>query len=63
MLKKLMFIAYRYNMHSGEWARQELPGPPDFSTWWKSWMVLKTTFLLLDAVAPEPLELYGEFIR
>eukprot|EP00974_Lingulodinium_polyedra_P044995 4316357-Lingulodinium_polyedra.AAC.1 len=58
-----MYTAYAYQPATGEWRRQELPGPSDFPSWWKSWMVLRTTFLLLKAVSPEPLDLYGEWIR
>ena len=63
MLKRLMFTAFSYNVQTGTWTRQELPGPPDFQSWWRSWMVLKTTFLILGEVSPEPLDLYGEWIR
>ena len=41
----------------------ELPGPPDFDTWWKSWLVLRCALLLLKAVKAERLELYSELIR
>ena len=58
-----MFTAFAYNVQTGEWSRQELPGPPTFEAWWKSWVVYRTALLLLQEVNPEPLDLYGEFIR
>eukprot|EP00974_Lingulodinium_polyedra_P132972 11223840-Lingulodinium_polyedra.AAC.1 len=58
-----MFTAYAYQPASGKWKRQELPGPADFPAWRKSWMVLRTTFLLPKAVSPEQLDLYGEWIH
>ena len=63
MQAKLVFTAFRYSVATGDWLRRELPGPSDFASWWKCWMVLKTTFLLLGAVSPEPLDLYGEWRR
>ena len=62
-LKKLQFIAFSYNPHTGEWSRSELAGPPDFEHWWRSWIVFKTTLLLLNAVDTEILDLYGEHVR
>ena len=46
LLRKLTFISYHYNAPEGTWKRMELPGPPDFDSLWKSWLVLKCTFLL-----------------
>ena len=63
LLRKLTLIAYHYNAPDGSWKKQDLPGPPDFESWWKSWLVLKCTLLLLDAVQPERLEHYGEHLR
>ena len=63
LLRKLTFISYQYNAPEGSWKRLELPGPPDFDAWWKCWMVLSTTLLLLEAVKAERLALYGELIR
>jgi hypothetical protein len=63
LLRKLTFISYQYNAPEGSWKRLELPGPPDFDSWWKSWLVFKCTLLLLDAVRPERLDHYGEHIR
>jgi hypothetical protein len=63
LLRKLTLMAYHYNAPEGTWKRVELPGPPDFESWWKSWLVLKCTLLLLGSVKPERLDLYGEHIR
>jgi hypothetical protein len=63
LLRKLTLIAYHYNAPDGSWKKHDLPGPPDFESWWKSWLVLKCTLLLLDAVQPERLEHYGEHLR
>eukprot|EP00969_Alexandrium_andersonii_P055526 2446894-Alexandrium_andersonii.AAC.1 len=32
-----MFAAFLHNAPTGEWTRQELPEPPAFEAWWKSW--------------------------
>ncbi len=63
LIRKLTFISYHYNAPEGTWKRLELPGPPDFDSWWKSWLVLKCTFLLLGGFKPERLDLYGEHLR
>ena len=63
MLKRLTFVSQTLDFASGEWKRQELPGPPDFNAWWRSWKVLRTALLLLEISPPEPLDLYGEHIR
>ena len=39
------------------------PGPSTFDLWWASYRVLRCALLLLDAVPPEVLDAYGEFIR
>ena len=62
-LRKLTFTSLLYNAVDGSYKRTELPGPPDFESWWKCWMVYRCALLLLDAVRTEPLELYGELIR
>eukprot|EP00974_Lingulodinium_polyedra_P094594 9168186-Lingulodinium_polyedra.AAC.1 len=38
MVRRFMFVAYAYQPATGEWERQEFPGPADFQAWWKSWM-------------------------
>jgi hypothetical protein len=63
LLKKLTLTCHVFHAPDGSWKRQELPGPPDFDSWWKSWLVLKCTFLLLQAIRPERLEQYGEHLR
>ena len=63
MLRKLHLISHTYDPSSGEWRRQDLPGPPDMDTWWRSWMVFRTTMLLLQQAKAEPLDLYGERMR
>ena len=62
-LRKLTLVSFSYQVETGTWKRVELPGPPDFNTWWKAWLVLKTALLLLQCVDAERLEHYGEFIR
>jgi len=62
-LKKLSMVAFTYQVESGTWKRIEVPGPPDFATWWRCWLVFKTTLLLLGCVTTERLEHYGEFMR
>ena len=62
-LKRLSLVSFSYQVETGSWKRVEIPGPPDFATWWKCWLVFKTTLLLLGAVSTEKLEHYGEFVR
>ena len=62
-LKRLSMVAFSYQVETGTWKRSEVPGPPDFATWWRAWLVLKTTLLLLNCVSTERLEQYGEHIR
>ena len=62
-LRKLTLVSFTFQVETGMWKRAELPGPPDFNTWWKAWLVLKTALLLLQCVDAERLEHYGEFIR
>eukprot|EP00969_Alexandrium_andersonii_P236135 10424947-Alexandrium_andersonii.AAC.1 len=38
VLKKLMFTAFSYSVHTPEFHRQELPGPPSVDAWWKARM-------------------------
>ena len=62
LLQKLTYMAWTY-LPDGSWQRRELQGPPSFEHWWASFRVLRTTYLLLDAVATETLDNYGELIR
>jgi len=63
MLRRIMFTSFKYNPGTGEYQRQELYGPPDFASWWKSWVVLRTALLMLGEVRPQPLDLYADHIR
>ena len=56
-------MSFSCQVEAGTWKRVELPGPPDFNAWWKAWLVLKTTLLLLQCVDSERLGHCGEFIR
>ena len=58
MLKRLVFTAHVYEPASGSWHRQELPGPLDFQSRWKSWGVFRTATLLLGFAPVEPLDHY-----
>ena len=62
-LRKLVYATYFLSTVSGEWQRKELPGPPDFEAWWKSFRVYKTAMVLLALCSSERLEAYGELIR
>ena len=62
-LRKLVYATYLLSTATGEWQRKELPGPPDFDAWWKSFKVYKTAMVLLAICGAERLEAYGEHIR
>ena len=62
MLSKLTYVEYTH-LPNGAWQRNTLPGPSTFDLWWASYRVLRCALLLLDAVPPEVLDAYGEFIR
>ena len=61
--KKLTMVAFTYQVESGTWKRVEVPGLPDFATWWRCWLAFKATLLLLVCVSTERLEHYGEYVR
>ena len=61
-LRKLTFASFSLNA-MGEWARKELPGPPDWEAWSEVFRCIRTTFLLLETVTPERLDGYAEHIR
>eukprot|EP00971_Amphidinium_carterae_P348659 6490615-Amphidinium_carterae.1 len=63
LARKLRFANYTMNPVDGVWTRTELPGPPDFQTWWKCFRTYKTLLLLLDLVDIEPIDNYGEKVR
>ena len=60
--KKFTFLSF-VHQPNGEWRKVELPGPPDFNTWWRCFRILKTLLLLLGVVQVEHIDNYGEFIR
>ena len=62
MLNKLTYVRYTH-LPNGAWQRNILPGPSTFDLWWASYRVLRCALLLLEAVPPEVLDAYGEFIR
>ena len=61
--RRLMLASHTFHAPSNTWTRVQLPGPPDFDTWWKSWLTYRCALLLLKAARAEPLELYGEHVR
>ena len=63
MQRKMSYISQQYNPSDGSWKKAELPGPPSFEQWWRAWLVLRCTLLLLEEVRAEPLELYGEHVH
>ena len=61
--RKLTFVSHVFSALTGEWRKQELPGPNSFEDWLKCWMVYRTTLMLLDITPPEPLVAYAEHVR
>ena len=53
LLRNLCFVNFTYLVDTGGMRKNERPGPTDFDTGWKSWLVLKCAFLLLGAVKVE----------
>eukprot|EP00969_Alexandrium_andersonii_P301718 13337384-Alexandrium_andersonii.AAC.1 len=45
--RKVSHVAFTFNVASGTWIRQELPGPPNVDAWVTCWNVFKTAMLLL----------------
>eukprot|EP00435_Cladocopium_sp_Y103_P068525 s347_g31.t1 len=62
LLRKLTFQSISLNAQ-GEWQRRELPGPPDWEAWHDIFRVVRTTFLLLEAMTAERLDAYAEHVR
>eukprot|EP00438_Fugacium_kawagutii_P029318 Skav216040 [mRNA] locus=scaffold2930:33502:34827:+ [translate_table: standard] len=62
LLRKLTFSSFSLNS-MGEWARRELPGPPDFEAWFAIFRCMRTTLLLLEAASSERMDGYSEHIR
>ena len=60
--KKLTFRAFTHQP-DGSWRKIELPGPPDFNTWWRCFRTYKCLLLLFGVVQVERIDNYGEFIR
>ena len=63
LLRKLTFIDHVFLPETGGWRRVELPGPPDFEAWLRSWGVFECTLLLLKQVRGERLRAYQELLR
>jgi hypothetical protein len=62
LVKRLTFRSF-IHQPDGTWRRVELPGPPDFQSWWRCFRTLKTLLLLLGVVKVEHVDNYGEHIR
>lgn len=62
LLRRLTFSSYSLNS-SGEWARKEMPGPPDWESWSEIFRCMRTAFLLLESVSAERLDAYHDHLR
>jgi hypothetical protein len=62
-MKKLTYASQLWGPYTPTYKRRDLPGPPDFDTWFRSWKVFKCTCLLLDICKVEPLDAYSDHIR
>jgi hypothetical protein len=62
-MKKLTYAAQMRDPETQSYKRRDLPGPPDFDTWFRSRKVFKCTCLLLDICKVEPLDAYSDHIR
>eukprot|EP00439_Symbiodinium_sp_Y106_P037384 s2320_g4.t1 len=60
--RKQTFTAYQLNVATGEWTKQEQPGPASYHAWVEAWKVLRTS-LLLEVADSERLDAYSEHIR
>ena len=56
------YRASRFDAPTQTWQQTELPGPKNLEDWRKSWRVYETALLMLDAVSPEHLQSYVDFI-
>jgi hypothetical protein len=63
LLKKLTYVTQNFDPGSNSWHRHELPGPPDFDSWIRSWQVYECCLLLLKITKTERLKQYAELIR
>jgi uncharacterized membrane protein YgcG len=62
LLRKLFFVAF-IPQGDNSFVRKELPGPPDFESWWASYRVFRSVALLLGFLDIEVADNYGEKIR
>lgn len=62
LLRKLTFSSISLNSQ-GEWQRKEVPGPPDFESWFQIFRCVRTTLLLLESASAERMDAYAEHIR
>eukprot|EP00435_Cladocopium_sp_Y103_P047821 s31_g14.t1 len=62
LLRRLTFQAISLNSQ-GEWQRKEMPGPPDYDSWYHIYRCVRTTFLLLETISAERMDAYAEHIR
>ncbi len=63
LLKKLTYITRNVDPSTNSWQRQEVPGPPDYDAWIRSWQVYECCLLLLKINKIERLKQYSELIR
>jgi hypothetical protein len=62
-MKKLTYAAQMWDPETQSYKRRDLPGPPDFHAWLRSWKVFKCTCSILDICKVEPLDAYSDHIR
>ena len=62
LLRKQHFMAHFIDA-AGRYSKRELPGPPDFNTWWACYKPYRTGLLMLDVAETEHIDNYGEFIK
>jgi hypothetical protein len=63
LLKKLTYVTQNFDPSTNSWHRHELPGPPDYDAWIRSWQVYECCLLLLKITKIERLKQYSELIR
>ena len=63
LLKKLTYVTQNFDPSTNSWQRLELPGPPDYDAWIRSWQVCECCLLLLKITKIERLKQYSELIR
>ena len=62
-LRKRMKLGGFHITQNGTFEKCELYGPATFTDWMKSYRVLSTVLIMLEAVEPEELEAYADLIR